>query len=183
MGVKPGVLLNSRMVFRRRWVALRQDTVKLPDGLEVDDYFVSVRPDVVTVFPLTVSDDVVLVKQYKHAIQQITVELPAGTLSDESPEEAARRELLEETGYQCGAMKSLGQAHENASRNTNTIHMFLATGCVPTPARNLQDLEASAGIDVMTIPRSELLLQIRAGKIKELSSVATILRALDALAP
>jgi len=182
MGIKPWTLLNSRMVFNSRWVALRQDTVQLPDGLEVDDYFVSVRPDVANVFPLTPDDRVVLVKQYKHGIQQITLELPAGTFSDESPELAARRELLEETGYQCGSLKPLGQAYENASRNTNTVHMFLATECALTPARSLQDLEASAGIDVVTIPRSELLLQIRSGMINELSSVATILRALDALA-
>ena len=129
MTIVPWRLVSSRMIVNSQWHKLRQDTVELPSGKCVDDYFVSVRPEVATIFAMTRDRQVILVKQYKHGVQKITLEVPAGTFTDENPEEAARRELREETSYECGRLTKLGVAYEDATRNTNEVHMFLATEC------------------------------------------------------
>ena len=183
MAIQPWSILTSRIAFESPWHTIRQDRVRLPDGLEVNDYFVSVKPDIAMVFPVTVTNEVVLVRQYKHGVGKIVIELPAGTFANETPEHAARRELLEETGCACGTLRPLGQAHQDVTRNTNAIHMFLATGCEQEQRPDLKDLELSAGIDLLTVPLSRVLSMVRSGEITALCSVATILRALDALAP
>jgi 8-oxo-dGTP pyrophosphatase MutT (NUDIX family) len=102
--IQPWTLLSSEMAFDHRWYKLRRDTVQLPDGRIIDDYFVSQRPDVAIVVPLTRERDFILVRQYKHGAQAITLEFPAGTFRSESAEAAAARELEEETGYSPGSM-------------------------------------------------------------------------------
>src|SRR5947209_2135944 len=75
--IQPWTLLSSEMAFDHRWYKLRRDTVKLPNGRIVDDYFVSQRPNVAIAVPLTTENNVVLVRQYKHGVQAITLEFPA----------------------------------------------------------------------------------------------------------
>ena len=116
MTIEKWALLDSVLVFGHRWYQLRRDTVRLPDGTVVDDYFVSVRPEVAMVFPLTPDGDVIFVRQYKHGAQAITIELPGGTFRHELPEDAARRELIEETGYTPGELIPLGWIWEDPTR-------------------------------------------------------------------
>ncbi|MGB7249879.1 MAG: hypothetical protein WBC73_13155, partial [Phormidesmis sp.] len=66
--VQKWTTLRSTMVFDHRWYRLRQDVVSLPNGQVVDDYFVSMRPDIATVLPITASGEVVFVRQYRHGI-------------------------------------------------------------------------------------------------------------------
>jgi ADP-ribose pyrophosphatase len=91
-------VLASHNAFDHRWYVVRRDTLQLPDGT-IDDYFVSVRPDVAVVVALDRSGQMVMVRQYKHGVREMTLEFPAGTFEDEQPEAAALRELEEETGY------------------------------------------------------------------------------------
>ena len=86
------------MAFEHRWYQLRRDTVRLPNGRVVDDYFVSQRPNVAIVVPLTIENKFILVRQYKHGVQAITLEFPAGIFRSVLPVTAAARELEKETG-------------------------------------------------------------------------------------
>ena len=181
MTIEKWALLDSVLVFGHRWYQLRRDTVRLPDGTVVDDYFVSVRPEVAMVFPLTPDGDVIFVRQYKHGAQAITIELPGGTFRHELPEDAARRELLEETGYTPGELIPLGWIWEDPTRNTSRVHMFLALGCRSTGRQELQDLEGSVGIEVVPVPLADVLPRVRRGEICAMSASSTILCALDEL--
>src|ERR671927_2039850 len=92
--------LSSDKLIETPYFALRSDRLRLPDGTVKDPYYVHERPDAAIVFPLTETGDVVLVRQYRPAIDKIELGLPAGLVEGgEEQEKAARRELLEETGY------------------------------------------------------------------------------------
>jgi 8-oxo-dGTP pyrophosphatase MutT (NUDIX family) len=169
------------MVFDHRWNKLRRDIVKLPDGRVVDDYFVSQRPNVAIVVPLTPENHFVLVRQYKHGVQAIALEFPAGTFWSESSEMAAARELEEETGYSPGSMMSLGTCFDDASKNSNLVHIFLARGCVQTGKQCLDPLEEASGVEVVRMSLKEVTKALEDGEIKAMSSVAAGYKALRAI--
>jgi 8-oxo-dGTP pyrophosphatase MutT (NUDIX family) len=182
MPVEPWITLESELVFDHRWYKVRRDKLRLPNGEVLDDYFVSVRPEIVVVFAVTAEDEVLFVRQYRPGAGAITVELPGGTFDGEPGAEAAERELLEETGYRCGRMLPLCTVYADASKNTNQIHSFLGTEAVRVAGQDLDEVErASGGVDVLLIPVRELRDRIRSGEIKNESTVLAIYRALEEL--
>ena len=179
--IKPWETLASELVFDTRWYKVRKDVVRLPTGKIMEDYFVSVRPDVAIVFGLTEHNQVVLVRQYKQAVKAITLELPAGTFTNEIPVEAARRELLEETGYECETLVPLGSVFDDASKNSNLVHMFLGRGARRIADQELDSRGESAGIDIELLLLDDLRTTLRQGEIRAQSSVVAAYRALDEL--
>jgi ADP-ribose pyrophosphatase len=153
----------------------------LPDGRVVDDYFVSQRPNVAIAVPLTAENNVILVRQYKHGVQAITLEFPGGTFRSESPDVAAARELEEETGYSPSSMMDLGTCFDDSSKNSNLVHIFLASGCVVTGKQRLDGLEAASGIEVVLMSLDEVIKALENGEIKSMSSVAAGYKALRAI--
>ena len=182
MPVEPWVTLNSELVFDHRWYKVRKDTLRLPDGQVLDDYYVSVRPEIVVIFAVTAEDEVVFVRQYRPGAQAITIELPGGTFDSEDAAAAGERELLEETGYRCESVVPLGAVYADASKNSNQIHSFLGLRAVLVSQQSLDEVEtASGGVDVVLIPLRELRDRMRSGEIKNESTVLAIYRALEAL--
>jgi 8-oxo-dGTP pyrophosphatase MutT (NUDIX family) len=179
--IEPWTILSSEKAFDHRWYQLRRDIVRLPDGRIIDDYFVSVRPNVALVVPVKPDGSVVLVRQYKHGIQKITLEFPAGTFRSEDPASGAARELEEETGYVPGELTKLGECFDDSSKNSNLVHMFLARDCVPVGKRKLDDLEAAAGLEVVLMSLPEVAEALDNGTIASMSSVAAGYRALRCL--
>ena len=178
--LKPWKTIDSKMVFDHPWYQLRQDKVQLPNGKIIDDYFVSVRMGIVFIFPITQDREVILVRQYKHGIQEIITEMPAGVFNpeEESPAAAASRELKEETGYTTDRMIHLSTLFDDPSKHTSKVHIFLAENVSQT---SNQELDETEEIEVLKIPLDQLQSLIAEGIIHDTCSIATSFLALSHL--
>lgn len=126
----------------------------------------------VNVVALTRDDDLVLIRQYRHGAREITLEIPGGLVDPgEQPIEAARRELLEETGYAAARIESLGSINPNPALFANRVHMWVALDCESVaPIRNSSTEETI----VERLPLRELGATVRAGRIDHALVVATL---------
>jgi ADP-ribose pyrophosphatase len=119
----------STLVADSPHMRLRVDELELPDGTLVPDYYVRESHGFVIALPLTDDGHVVLVRQYRYGSDAIHLELPAGGLHEgEDPLACARRELLEETGYEAAQWTFAGAYYAEPVRATAKAYMFLATG-------------------------------------------------------
>lgn len=172
MTVEKWKTVESKLVFDHRWYRLRQDTVALPNGQVVDDYFVSLRPDIATVLPITADGQVVFVRQYRHGIGQVLLELPAGTFeAGEDPLMAAQRELLEETGYQAAQWKAIATLYNNPVKQTNRIHLFRAE---PVEQIAPQALDSTEDIEVVLKPLAAIPHLVHSGEICVAGSITAL---------
>ena len=133
--------------------------------------------DWVNVVALTTERRLVVVRQYRFGTGTVTTEIPGGVIDgDETPEEAARRELREETGYTAERWTSLGPVEPNPAYQNNLCHHYLAEGAVPTHA-----LELDPGEDIVvdTLDLAEVRAAIRSGAIRHSLVVSALSRVLD----
>lgn len=145
----------------------------------VDDYFVRESRGFCVVFALTADERVVLVRQYKHGIGEIVVELPAGAIDPgETPLVCAQRELAEETGYAAAAFEHVRSFVTDPTNSDSRFHLFLARGAVQTGS---QDLDLTEEIDVLLASPDEVRAMALDGRIAAGSQVAAVLIALAAL--
>ncbi|MCM8748873.1 NUDIX hydrolase [Thermomicrobiaceae bacterium CFH 74404] len=135
--MEPEELISSETRFAGRLLRLRVDTVRLPGG-QVSRREVVEHPGAVAVLPVLPSGELVLVRQYRHAVGRALLEVPAGTRQPaESPEACARRELLEETGFEAGTLRELARFYVSPGWANEELIVYLATGLVarqPQPA-------------------------------------------------
>lgn len=157
------VFLSRREVSDHGIFRLCADRFRLePEGRE-RDFVVLDGPDWVSVIPLTCSGEVVLIRQYRHGLRRTTLEIPGGMVDrGERPEQAAMRELREETGYLAPSVRSLGSVSPNPAIQSNTHHCFLAEG-VELAGRPSPD--PWERIEVLTRPLEEIPGLIRRGEI------------------
>ena len=122
--------ISSEYLFKDTWFNVRKDRCITKEGKVISPYYVYEFPEWVTALALTEDGKVILERQYRHALGQTIFEIPGGCIdeTDDSPETAIARELLEETGYSFGKYEYLGKTSSNPSTNTNWMHMYLATG-------------------------------------------------------
>ncbi|HET9745012.1 MAG TPA: NUDIX hydrolase [Chitinophagaceae bacterium] len=170
--------LSSEYLFRDLWFKVRKDICQTPSGKIIDPYYVYEFPEWVTAFALTDDNRVILVKQFRHPVSEICIELPGGCVDDADKDfqTAMARELLEETGYTFSSYESLGKISANPSTNTNWMHMFLATGGKKVGEQNLDHNEEII-VELITI--DELKDLLRENKIVQAMHVTTILYALE----
>jgi ADP-ribose pyrophosphatase len=173
MTIKPWKLLRSHAILNSPWCRIRRDEVELPNGETIDDFFVHIRPDIALIFPVTPTRDVIFVRQYRHGVGKVLLELPAGTFDPnvETPDVAAARELTEETGYVAAKLTKLTQFYDNPVKDTNSVHLFIAENIKYSGDRQLDRTEE---IEVVTVPLSELIPKITAGEICVAGSITAI---------
>jgi ADP-ribose pyrophosphatase len=171
--------LGSERLLANRYFTLRSDRLRLPDGEIKDPYFVLERPDAAIIFPITEGNEVILVRQYRPPLEMMELGLPAGLVEEgERPEEAARRELAEETGYTGGEWDTLGSLASSPSLKDNWAYLFLARGVEETAAPDPDEHEL---VEVVKVPLEDLRGLVHSGKIVSSSGVAAIMLALERL--
>jgi len=171
--------LRSERLFETPYFALRSDRLRLPDGAIKDPYYVVERPDAVIVFPLTRDGEVVLVSQYRPPLERMELGLPAGLVEEgEKPEVAARRELIEETGYSGGEWEELGALASSPSLKDNWAYLFLARGAEETSEPDPDEHEL---VEVVRVGVEDLHGLIQTGEIVSSSGVAAVMLALERL--
>lgn len=129
--VKPWSMLRRELVARCGIFDVERATMRSPEDGSEHGFVRILSADFVQVVPVTAAGEVVLIRQYRHGSQTTTLEIPGGLVDPgESPQQAATRELLEETGYRCERLASLGKVNPNPALFTNTLHAFSAEGAV-----------------------------------------------------
>ncbi len=172
MVVKTEKLLNSKTVYDGRILDLHIDSIELPSGRQTTREIIHHRNSVAIV-AVDAENKVFLVRQYRSPLQQMLIEIPAGkTEQGESAVEAARRELIEETGYSAAKMEDLGGFYASPGYSTEYLHLFHATDLQPVEG----DLDEDEIAEVSHVPISEIPGMIANGEICDGKSVAGLLR-------
>jgi 8-oxo-dGTP pyrophosphatase MutT (NUDIX family) len=170
---------SSTYLIESEHLRIRSDEIELPSGVVLPNYYVRESLGFVMAFALTPAREVVLVRQYRYGIDQVIVELPAGSIDPgEAPLACARRELSEETGYTALRWEHLATVPAEPVRSNSLLHAFLAFDARPTQAQKLDPTEA---IEPFTAPLEEIRPMLRANAIGALSCVAVAFAALDRL--
>jgi ADP-ribose pyrophosphatase len=172
MSITPWKILESYHLHEH----VRIDKCELPDGKIIDGFVIEYR-DWATVLALTRDQQVVLVRQYRHGAQKVILELPGGAMEPdgESPLEAARRELLEETGYTSDNFLQIGCVSPNPANQTNLIYSFLALDVEKVDGQNLDDTEE---IEVLLKPLQEVIAMTKNGELLQTMQVSAVFFAL-----
>jgi len=169
----------SSYVIDTHFLRLRKDTIELPDGSIVDDYYVRESRGFTIVFAITGDNRVVLVRQYKHGIGKDLLELPAGAIDPaEEPAACAIRELEEETGYTAPAVQPVRTFVVDPTNSNSVAHLFLARDASKTSKQNLDVTER---IDVELVEIEHLPDLLRDGTIDSVAHVGSIYLILDLL--
>lgn len=170
--------VSSRQVYSGRVLGLRVDTVELPSG-KITQREIVEHKGCAIIIPVDDDGHVLLVRQYRKAVERELLEVPAGGLDPgESPEQCAARELEEETGFRAGKIEPLGGFYSSPGFCTEYMHLFLATGLSLAPARPKPDDE---NIEVVRVPLESVSRLIASGEVCDAKSLAGLLLALGRL--
>ena len=142
--------LSSKYLSQHIYFTARQDRCERPDGHIVDPYFVVEMPPSACAMAVTEDNEVVLVRQYRHAVGETILEIPGGFIDPgEDMQKAIARELLEETGYEFTSYDYLGKIAANPGLLNNYTYMYLARGGKKVAA---QQLDHNEDIEMVTMP-------------------------------
>jgi 8-oxo-dGTP pyrophosphatase MutT (NUDIX family) len=149
--------LSSKILGDYRVFQLRQDRSLSPRTGKEHDFYVLDTGDWINVVPLTREGKIVLIRQYRHGTEEVTLEIPGGMVdaADSSPRDSAERELLEETGYSADTFLHIGTVTPNPAILNNRCHTYLAINARPVGPPQLdgsEDIEFEL-IDQDTIPQ------------------------------
>ena len=157
------MVLSSKYLWKRPWLTVRLEHVRLANGREAPEFYILEYPDWVNVIAITKEGEMVMIQQYRHGVGRCDYELCAGVIEEgEDPEAAARRELFEETGFGGGEWIKIAQLAPNPSTQTNWTHSFLAVGVEKI---DTQHLDGAEDISVHIMSREHVLEMLRNGDI------------------
>jgi ADP-ribose pyrophosphatase len=163
-------LIESREIYQGRVFSLKQETLRLPNGVESPLDIIQHHGAVVIV-PVDETGNLIMIRQYRHAARKTLLEFPAGGLEPgEDPETCARRELREEIGHAARTIRRLGGFFLAPGYSTEYLHIFLATELFPAPLEGDQD----ELIEVTRLPLLEILQRAAAGGVEDAKSLACL---------
>lgn len=162
--------LASNLVFKGRLLEVRSDRIALPDGREATREYV-VHPGAVLMVPVLPDGRLVLERQYRYPVRRVMLEFPAGKIDPgETPLDTARRELVEEVGYEAAQWTPLGTIHPEIGYSTEFIDLYVATGLVHVGAR----LDDGEFLDVVTMTEDELCAAFDRGEVTDGKTIAAL---------
>jgi len=165
------LILSSEQVYRGRALGLRADTVEKTNGKRTTREVVE-HGDCVVIVAIDDADNILLVRQFRYAVGRDLLELPAGGIEPgETPDQAVRRELQEETGYLPKRIESLGGFYAAPGYCTEYLYLYLATDLVYSPLH----AEDTDGIELVRVPSVGVRGLITEGKICDAKSIAGLL--------
>jgi len=166
---RPWTILSSKVSFADRWLRVRTDQACNGRGQLIEDYHVLEYPDWINVLPVFEDGRLLLVREYRHGVGRVVLGLIAGGVATgdgapslEQAETAARRELLEETGYDAATLTQVLTCFPNAASHNNQVYTFVALGL-----HRLTDprFEVGEEVELVTMDTDELFTGIREGAI------------------
>ena len=169
--------VERRVIHRGRFINFRIDTIEDPQGKRHTREVVE-HPGAVCVIPL-LGDDVLMVRQWRTPVEQVVLELPAGTLdlaedgSIEDPGEAAPRELREETGYQAEHWRALGRFWTGPGFTQEEMHLYLATDLRPLDEYRGPDVDEY--LDLVRMPWRQAVAEAEAGRMRDAKTLVGLL--------
>ena len=157
-------VLSSEEIIFNKWVGVQKEKVALPEGIIIDEFYKVWVNSASAVVALTKENEIILKNEYRHCYEQELIELPSGIFEEKEtdPLAVAKRELLEETGYESDDWTYLGPTIENSAKLTNTIHLYLARGCTKKSEQHLDKTEV---IDVLVKHLREAVSMVMKGEI------------------
>lgn len=173
-------VLSSEYVYRDNWLKARKETCQRPDGKIIEPYYIVEHANWVSGVGITEDNQVVLIKQYRHALGEVCIEIPGGCVDkeDASFEAAAKREMAEETGYVFSEAEYLGFCSPNPAINCNLMHMFLLKGGVK---KQEQSLDQNEDIKIFLVPLDELFQMVLDREIHQAMHISAVMLALQRL--
>ncbi|HXV59629.1 MAG TPA: NUDIX hydrolase [Vicinamibacteria bacterium] len=146
-------VVSTRQIYRGRLLDVGVDRVLEPSGREVEREIIR-HPGAAVILAVTAEGNVLFVRQYRHAVAETLIEVPAGTLDPgESPEETARRELVEETGFYPGHLEKLAEFYPSPGVLEEKMHLYFASDLerrTPVP-------DEDESLEILQIPLDEAL--------------------------
>ena len=165
-------VIQSRSIISRPWLNASCDSVLLPSGITYDEFYKLHFPPVVCIIAETKDGKLIIERQYRHAVGEILTEIPAGCVEDgEDPLTAAKRELLEETGFQGGEWTQLVTEYAQAGVQDNMMYGFFAKGVEPSGSRHLDETEE---INVYLVDKEEVLRMLLNNEIQQAPITSTL---------
>lgn len=170
--IEPWVTTNEELKYTTKIFKLLSRGMKLKSEDHSAAFSIIDAPDWMNVIPLTPNNEIVLVEQYRYGIEQPTLELPGGMVDPgEMPDETAKRELLEETGYEGSDWEYLGKVSSNPAFLTNYTHLYIVKNCQKVQEQNLDGNER---INVHVMPLDDFLEMVKEGTVHHSLVVAAV---------
>ncbi len=163
--------ISSQPIYSGRAIKVRVDTVQMPDGHQSTREIVE-HADCIAVVAIDDKDNVLLVRQFRKAVEKELLEIPAGGIdAGEDPDEAVQREMREETGYLPQKVERIGGFYSAPGYCTEFLYLYLVSDFVRSPL----NAEDTAGIKVVRVPVTEISGLIESGQIRDSKSIAGLL--------
>ncbi len=147
---------SSEYLLKTKYLKVRQDCVELSNGIVLDDYFIVEKNNVSLIVAIDENQNVILKKEYRYPIDRDLIELPGGTfeLNETDPLSVAKRELLEETGYQAEEWELLCTNYDYPTKDVNQVNIYLAKNIKMVAE---QKLDITEDIEFKLIPLKDAI--------------------------